>query len=75
MNQTSQPTKEAIRQWLMERQRNRSQQPSMDQIKAELGWHAYSRSKELPMRPTPVTDTCSDPLKASDNGMASALKP
>ncbi len=38
MNHTKQPTKEHIRQWLMDRQRNPRPLPAMEQIRSELGW-------------------------------------
>jgi hypothetical protein len=45
MNQTKQPAKEHIRQWLRDRQLNPGPLPTMEQIKSELGWTS-SRSRE-----------------------------
>jgi hypothetical protein len=45
MNPTKQPTKEHIRQWLMDRQRNPARLPTMEQIKSELGWHSSHSPK------------------------------
>ena len=45
MNRTKQPTKEHIRQWLMDRQRHPRPLPTMEQVKSELGWRA-SNSRE-----------------------------
>jgi hypothetical protein len=45
MNQTKQPSKELIRQWLTHRQRNRGPLPTIEEIKSELRWHiSHARS-------------------------------
>jgi hypothetical protein len=46
MNQTKQPSKEHIRQWLRDRQLNPGPLPTMEQIKSELGWTS-GRSREV----------------------------
>lgn len=38
-----QPTKELIRQWLMDRQNHPRPLPTIEQVKSELGWH-FSKS-------------------------------
>ncbi len=38
MDQTKQPTKEAVRNWLQSRQEERRPLPDAQQIRRELGW-------------------------------------
>ena len=38
MDRQSQPTKEQVRQWLLQRQERREPLPTADEIRRQLGW-------------------------------------
>lgn len=47
MNQTRQPTKERIREWLRDRQLNPGPPPPIEQIQSELAWGRQANISEL----------------------------
>ena len=46
MDQTKQPSKEAVRNWLQSRQEERRPLPDAQQIRRELGWEMVRDERE-----------------------------
>lgn len=55
MDQTRQPSKEQVRQWLINRIGRRNPIPNIQQIRDELGW---GKTKQACLAPSKVTAPC-----------------
>ncbi|MBD8531521.1 MULTISPECIES: hypothetical protein [unclassified Massilia] len=46
MPQTSKPTNEQVRNWMQQRQADRSPPPTPDEIRRQLGWNLVEAERE-----------------------------
>jgi hypothetical protein len=50
MPQTSKPSNQQVRDWLQERQAQRTPPPSLEEIRRQLGWELVQAARELGVR-------------------------
>lgn len=50
MTQTSKPTNQAVRNWMLQRQAERSVPPSLEEVRRQLGWGLVEAARETTNR-------------------------